>query len=181
MVKKLLDQLHLRVVALVVSRAKSEHITKENGSFYCLCGGRADLAVSAGTSQFTLVSVGFDFHGVAREMVRNSCLGAVSQQQPIGNTVLHWEQGTGPPTLACTPLHRDPQGPQPGHRLSAHTVPSRFGARSSKKASFFPDRIRQAKPCAESGHGAGRNSAGTWEPLLNPWPCPRLHGKAKGV
>lgn len=53
MAKKLPDQLCLRVVGLVVSRIKSEQVTKENGSFYYLCAGRANLAVSARTLQFT--------------------------------------------------------------------------------------------------------------------------------
>lgn len=88
---------------VVVSRAKSERVTKENGSFYCPCAGRAKLAVSARTSQFTLVSVGFGFHGVAQGTVRNSCLGAVSQQQSIGSAALPLGTGHKAPHLGTHP------------------------------------------------------------------------------
>ena len=131
MAKKLPDQLHLRVVGLVVSRAKSEHVTKENGSFYCLYAGRANLAVSARMLQFTpgfsgsLISVGL--HEAIEKQSEtlvwaacpNSCLLGTQLCRTTGHRApppWHAPPGTvtcGDPSLATGSPQLSSHGPKP--------------------------------------------------------------------
>lgn len=106
MAKKLPDQLCLRIVGLVVSRAKSERVTKENGSFYCLYAGKANLAVSARTLQFTpgfsgsLISAGLH---EAIEKQSEMLVWVVCPNSCLLGTPLCWGTGHRAPHLGMHP------------------------------------------------------------------------------
>lgn len=129
----------------------------------------------------------FDFCGVARghrETVRNACLGGMSQQLPTGNAALPDNRAQGPPTLACTPRHRDLWGPQPGHWVSpAQLTRSQadLGRDPLKRPHSSPIALGRLSPVPRAGTERAGTVLGPWEPLPKPWPCSRPHGKARGT
>lgn len=157
------------------------NVTEENGSSRCLSAGRAGLAVSARMSQLA--------PGFGGSLIAVGLHEAVEKQSEMfgwaacPNSSSAREQGTGPPPSACTPWHHDLRGPQPGHWVSLTQLTrsqADLGRNPLKRPHSSLIALRRLSP-APAEHGAGRNSAGPWEPLPKPWPCSRLHGKARGT
>lgn len=166
---------------MVVSRAKSEHVTKENGTFYCLYAGRTNL-VSARTSQFTAGFSGILFSAGLHEAVeKQKCLSG--RHVP---TAAYWEcssageQDTGPPTSACTPRHRDPRGPQPRHWVSLSQLTrsqADLGRDPLKRPHSSLIALGRLSPVPRLGTERAGTVLGPWEPLPKLWPCSQPHGK----